>query len=124
MPQIDLNTLAPFIGAEITALESSFETAEYLHRQGRLTDEAWRRYRFFWTWSAPRDGGAAGRAHDRAFHRLGSAAYWRRIERGAAMARRYLESLSLRYATATTGAPLAPRASDTLAANRAAYLAA
>lgn len=63
-------------------LSLTFEQATKRHAAGLCTDRDYREFVLLWTWSAPRYGGDAGRAHDRAHQRLGTARYWRRLARG------------------------------------------
>lgn len=56
-------------------------TLGFADAAARLPADAWRWYAFLWTWTAARHSGHAGTRHARAWDRLGSAAYWRRIER-------------------------------------------
>jgi len=65
---------------EKAALSSkTYEVAEYHYRQGLMTELEYRWFKFFWTWSAVRFAATAGRKHDRAFDRLGTTLYHKRI---------------------------------------------
>jgi hypothetical protein len=59
----------------------SFDYAERRYMNGGMSESAWRRYKFFWTWTDCRMGGVIGWRHDRAYRKLGSRRYWRRINR-------------------------------------------
>lgn len=63
----------------------SYEMAAYHYRTGIVSEDVWRWYVFFWTWTCGRYGGAAGLRQDRAFKALGSDIYFRRIERVRAL---------------------------------------
>ena len=57
--------------------------AEWYWRQGVISQATYDRYVFLWRWSACRHGAEHGAAHDRAYRKLGSELYWRRIDRVA-----------------------------------------
>lgn len=90
----------PFnIGADWDCLATAtYEQAEYLHRQGRVSERAWRAYKLAWCWTASRSGGRAGRRHDHAYARLGSGGYWRRIDRAQALVLCHLARMLEPYA--------------------------
>jgi hypothetical protein len=58
---------------------STYEIAEYHYRQGLMSDLEFRWFKFFWTWSEVRLGGIAGHKHNRAWDRLGTSIYHKRI---------------------------------------------
>lgn len=66
-------------------LRATYAQAEQRMAYGFLSSNVWRWYRFFWVWCAPRFGGTAGIKHDRAYARLGTAAYERRMLRVRAL---------------------------------------
>jgi hypothetical protein len=74
---------APLSTAPVRAARCtlSYESAEWQHRNGYMTDNEWRWYQFFWTWTAPRFGGAAAAKQERAYQRLGRERYLQRRER-------------------------------------------
>lgn len=55
----------------------SLDQMAYLKLTGRVSDRLYRHYCFLWLWSAWRQD----HRHERFYKRMGSAAYWRRIDR-------------------------------------------
>lgn len=55
----------------------------------RFTDRARNEFMRLWSWSAPRFGGAAGRAQEAFYERHGSQALWRRYTRVQALCKAY-----------------------------------
>lgn len=57
---------------------------QYLKQSGCVSDRLYRHFCTLWLWSAPRDN----YKHDRFYKRMGSDAYWRRIDRVKALGER------------------------------------
>lgn len=71
------------------ALTLSFDTVEYLNRQGRIALVNWRLYKTLWTWSAVR---LSGRANDRQ-HTYAKALGIEAVERKIARTRALIERI-------------------------------
>jgi hypothetical protein len=61
----------------------TYEQAERAARDGRICEQTWRWYQFFWVWTAPRFSNVACAEfkQERAYARLGADNYYRRFER-------------------------------------------
>jgi len=80
-------------GEEPHAVRAARSTRSYLQqsvrvREGVLSEHEWRWYCFWWTWTAVRFSSAR---QDRAWAKLGSERFYRRIERVKAWQKRFLD---------------------------------
>lgn len=66
-------------------LDLSFDTAEYLYRQGRVSLVNWRLYKTLWTWGAARLSGPANDRQHAYTKACGAYATARKIERTRAL---------------------------------------
>ena len=73
-PTMQPNPLQEALGFRHRSLNDAYD----LNRAGRLSDNGLRWFVFLWRWGAPR---LSDLAHTAAYARLGSAGYWRRINR-------------------------------------------
>lgn len=66
-----------------------YDTAEYLHDTGRVSDTDWRRYQAVWVWGACHYSNTANAEtlQEQFTARYGSDAFWRRIDRTRAFIR-------------------------------------
>jgi len=48
---------------------TTYDSAEYARKTGRISDEQWTAYQFIWTWANMRFGGRAGWLQDRFYQR-------------------------------------------------------
>ena len=60
---------------------TTYDSAEYARKTGRISDEQWTAYQFIWTWANMRFGGRAGWLQDRFYDRFGDRALLRRRAR-------------------------------------------
>lgn len=77
---------------EAAAVRAACSTRSYLQqslraREGALSEHEWRWYQFWWTWTAVRFSSAR---QERAWHKLGSERFYRRLERVKAWRERLL----------------------------------
>lgn len=77
----------------------TFEQAERAARIGLLTEDTWRWYVFFWTWTAPRFSNAANAEAKqmRCYERLGVEGAYRRFDRVKRLRDRLLRGESPGY---------------------------
>jgi hypothetical protein len=73
---------------QLIAAEFTFQRAQDAYWRGTISESVWSRFEFLWCWSASRTLQPYGARHDRAYARLGSERYWRRIDRVAAWVNR------------------------------------
>jgi len=83
--------------AAISLQSASWSEAERRYLDGRVSEYDYRWYRFFWTWTAGRFGGAAASKQDRAYERVGREAYFRRFERARKLYERWMKTQFREY---------------------------
>ncbi len=103
MQQLDTRRM-PFALMPLLRLLSQYTTYEMANRMlhdGRITHQQWRWYRFFWTWTTPRfsDVENASRKQHRCAKALGYPGLERRFKRILALRKRYFDAHFAAYYT-------------------------
>lgn len=105
MLQLDMRRM-PFALMPLLRLLSPYTTydmALHMLHDGRITEQQWRWYRFFWTWTAPRfsDVENASSKQHRCAKALGYPGLERRFKRVLALRKRYFDAHFAAYYAAT-----------------------
>ena len=94
MTRSDLRVLARWLKSGATLEEVEATSSIGLVGNERFSESCRRAYTLLWTWCTYRHGGEAGRKQDRAYEKLGSSGFDRRMQRARRIRQHIMEKFA------------------------------